>query len=535
MPDWLAARAGLSPARLALVAGGEQLTFRELDRRASGVARRLAGLGIRPGDRVALLLRSGVPTVELVHGAGRMGAVVVPLNVRLAPAELAWQVADVRARLLLYDEANRAAAGEAVLALSAPHPPTPSRSRGEGEYEVSSRPVQGEGPGVRAISPLPRTGRGALCLLEGEGLALSVEHFAALPEVDVPLRERIDLAAVHTIVYTSGTTGRPKGAMLTYGNHWWSAVGSALNLGLRDDDRWLAPLPLFHVGGLSILMRSVIYGIPALVHDGFDPAAVNRAIDEDGVTIVSVVSSMLRRILDARAGRPYPPTLRHILLGGGPAPMPLLEECRRHGVPVVQTYGLTETASQAATLPPEDALRKPGSAGKPLLPTELCIERDGRPVPSGEAGEIVVRGPTVTPGYADRPEETARALRGGWLHTGDIGRLDDDGYLYVLDRRSDLIVSGGENVYPAEIEAVLAAHPAVAEAGVAGQDDARWGRVPVAFVALRPGASATPQELIAFCRERLARYKVPAHVHVVDTLPRNAAGKLLRHKLVPPS
>src|SRR5919202_4773150 len=175
MPDWLTARAGLSPARLALAAGGEQLTFRELNRRASGVARRLAGLAIRPGDRVALLLRSGVPTVELVHGAGRMGAVLVPLNDRLNPAELAWQVADVRAQLLLYDGANREAAGEAVL-------------------------------------------------------ALSTEQFAALPEVDVPLRERIDLAAVHTLVYTSGTTGRPKGAMLTYGNHWWSAVGSALNL-----------------------------------------------------------------------------------------------------------------------------------------------------------------------------------------------------------------------------------------------------------------------------------------------------------------
>jgi o-succinylbenzoate---CoA ligase len=480
MPDWLAARAGLSPARLALAAGGEQLTFRELDRRASGVARRLAGLGIRPGDRVALLLRSGLSTVELVHGAGRMGAVLVPLNVRLAPAELSWQVADARARLLLYDEANRAAVAEAVP-------------------------------------------------------ALSVEQFTALPEADVPLRERIDLAAVHTIVYTSGTTGRPKGAMLTYGNHWWSAVGSALNLGLRDDDRWLAPLPLFHVGGLAILMRSVIYGIPALVHDGFDPAAVDRAIDEDGVTIVSVVSSMLRRMLDARDGRPYPPALRHVLLGGGPAPLPLLEECGRRGVPVVQTYGLTETASQAATLPPGDALRKPGSAGKPLLPTELRIERDGQPVPPGEAGEIVVRGPTVTPGYADRAEETASALRGGWLHTGDIGRLDDEGYLYVLDRRSDLIVSGGENVYPAEIEAVLAAHPAVAEAGVTGQDDARWGCVPVAFVALRPGASATPDELIAFCRERLARYKVPARVHVVDALPRNAAGKLVRHKLALPS
>src|SRR5438067_1537754 len=318
---------------------------------------------------------------------------------------------------------------------------------------------------------------------------------------------RLDLDSVQSVIYTSGTTGRPKGARLTYGNHWWSATGSALNLGLRADDRWLACLPLFHVGGLAILLRSAIYGIAAVVHESFDERAVNRAVDEERVTIVSVVAAMLQRMLDARGQEPYPPWLRCVLLGGGPAPRPLLERCAARGVPVVQTYGLTESASQVATLAPEDALRKLGSAGKPLFPTELRVD-----APAGEVGEIVVRGPTVTPGYVNRPDATARPIRDGWLHTGDLGRLDDEGYLYVVDRRDDLIISGGENVYPAEVEAALLAHPAVAEAGVFGIADAEWGRSVAAAVSLHPGIVVNADELLAFVRQRLASYKVPRHI-----------------------
>jgi O-succinylbenzoic acid--CoA ligase len=361
-------------------------------------------------------------------------------------------------------------------------------------------------------SPSPRAGRGT----EGEGL---------------PAR-RFDLAALHSIFYTSGTTGRPKGAMLTYGNHLWSAVGSALNLGVLPDDRWLACLPLFHVGGHAILQRSVIYGSTAIVHETFDAARVNAAIDHDGVTIVSVVAAMLQQMLDAHGDRPYPPALRCVLLGGGPAPRPLLERCAALGVPVVQTYGLTETASQATTLAPEEALTKLGSAGKPLFGTEVRIQRDdGSACDPDEAGEIVLRGPTVTPGYLNRPDETARALRIGWLHTGDAGYLDAEGYLYVLDRRDDLIISGGENVYPAQVEAVLQAHPAVLEAGVIGAPDQRWGQVPLAVVVLRPGHNLAAEDLLAFCRERLAHYKSPSRILFTDALPRNAAGKLLRHEL----
>lgn len=485
MPEWLRQRALLSPRRLALTFGDQHWTFAELDRQVDVIAHSLASLGIKSGDRLALILCSALQFVELVHAAPRAGAMLVPLNTRLAVPELRWQLEDVEATALVYDDANR----ETAVAL------TESL------------------PGLRVLSTAE--------------LVSPAESIPAQRSA-----EAIDLSAVHTIIYTSGTAGRPKGAMLTYGNHFWSALGSALNLGLHGDDRWLACMPLFHVGGLAILLRSVIYGIPVILHDGFDPVAVNKAIDQEGVTIISVVSNMLQRMLEARGERPYPPTLRCILVGGGPVPRPLLEECARRGVPVVQTYGLTEAASQVATLAPEDALRKLGSAGKPLFPTEVRIEgKNGRPQPAGEPGEIVIRGPTVTPGYLNRPQETEQVLRDGWLHTGDVGYLDDEGYLYVLDRRDDLIISGGENIYPAQVEEALRSHPDVADAGVIGLPDERWGQTVVAAVQLRDGAMANEGDLLAFCRGTLASYKVPKQLRFVPSLPRNAAGKLLRHVL----
>ncbi len=474
LPDWLQQRAALTPDRLALMAGGERWSFQELDERVTHATHTLKAQGIGEGDRVALLLKNGAPFVTLTHALSRAGAVIVPLNTRLTPAEIQWQLTDVHAGRLLYDEAHTSTAHAA--------------------------------PGVESL------------------LATAVTRInPQSPRFASNLSIHFPLASPHSILYTSGTTGHPKGAVLTFGNHWWSAVGSALNLGLHENDRWLVCLPLFHVGGLAILLRSVIYGITAEVHEAFDPLAVNRAIDE-GVTIVSVVSVMLRRMLEARGDQPYPPTLRCVLLGGGPAPRDLLETCAQCGVPVAQTYGLTEAASQVATLAPEDALRKLGSAGKPLFPTELRIERD-----EGEVGEIVIRGPTLTSGYVDQPEATAQVWRDGWFHTGDLGYLDEEGYLYVLDRRADLIISGGENVYPAEVEAALLAHPAVEETGVVGAPDERWGQVPVAFVKLR--AAVSESDLKQFCAERLARYKIPARIQWVESLPRNAAGKLLRRAL----
>lgn len=484
LPDWLARRALTHARQPALLTNSLTWTFAELDARVSDAARRLAASGVAAGDRVALLAGNGPAFVVVAHALGRLGATLVPLNLRLSPAELAWLVRDVKATLLLHD---------AVYAPLA---------------TATARAV----PGLRLVQLGP----------EGpEGPA----------DARVQLRDRIALDAVHSIIYTSGTTGRPKGAMLTYGNYWWSAVGSALHLGHHHDDRWLAPLPLFHVGGLAILLRSVIGGVPVVLHESFDAERVNRALDEEGITLVSVVATMLRRMLDARGERDYPQTLRRALLGGGPAPRPLLEACAARGLPVAQTYGLTEATSQVTTLLPEDALRKLGSAGLPLPVTEVRIVRDDKLMAPGEVGEIIVRGPTVTPGYADRPDATARALRDGWLHTGDLGRLDDEGYLYVLDRRDDLIISGGENIYPAEVEAVLLAHPGVADAGVIGLPDPDWGQRPVALVRRAAGVMVTEAELLAHCAARLAAYKVPSAIRWVDALPRNAAGKLLRRAL----
>jgi len=509
LPDWLHQRALISPDRLALIAGSARWSFRDLDQQATQMAHRLSALGVGAGDRVALLLRNGAPFVVVVHALSRLGAVVVPLNTRLTPAELNWQLADVGAWLLINDEADSAATAAAR--------DLPDLRLASVDAGLHLRPYTQSTPATDANVMLSKA-----------------KHLSGMPETlrfAQSDKGGFPLDAAHSILYTSGTTGYPKGAVLTFGNHWWSAVGSALNLGLRADDRWLACLPLFHVGGLAILLRSVIYGITAMVHESFDPVDVNRAID-NGVTIVSVVGAMLQRMLAARGDKPYPPSLRCVLLGGGPAPRDLLEDCARRGAPVVQTYGLTEAASQVATLSPEDALRKLGSAGKPLLPTELRIEQEGVVVGAGQVGEIVIRGPTVTPGYVNRPEATAHAIRNGWFHTGDLGYLDEEGYLYVLDRRDDLIISGGENVYPVEVEAALRAHPAVEDAGVVGVPDERWGQVPVAFVKLHDAATLTEPDLTAFCYTRLARYKVPAHIRFVESLPRNAAGKLLRRALL---
>ena len=342
------------------------------------------------------------------------------------------------------------------------------------------------------------------------------------PESDVTLRRVHPADAVLAVIYTSGTTGHPKGAMLTVGNFWWSAVGSALNLGTYPRDRWLACLPLFHVGGLSIIVRSAIYGITAVIHDGFDPDAVHRAIEEDNVTIVSVVAVMLERMLDARPEKPYPPNLRCVLLGGGPAPRPLLERCASLLVPVVQTYGLTETCSQVATISPDDAIRKLGSAGKALYPNDLRIS---------DNGEIMVRGPVVMAGYANRPDETRSAIVDGWLNTGDAGEIDDEGFLFVLDRRDDLIITGGENVYPAEVESALSSHPSVVEAGVIGATDSTWGQRVVAIVRLND-SSIDGEVLSAHCATQLGSFKIPREFHFThDPLPRTAAGKLRRSAL----
>ncbi len=344
--------------------------------------------------------------------------------------------------------------------------------------------------------------------LEHARPALTVDAIPELgaTEADLPLLGELDLDAVCCRILTSGTSGSPRPVDLTFGNHLWSAVGSAFNLGVEPTDRWLCCLPLHHVGGLSIVMRSVIYGTTAVVHDGFDPDRIATALEGDGVTLISLVATQLIRLLEAEVDL-LP--LRAVLVGGGPVPEDALAEAIGRGATVVQTYGLTEAASQVTTLEPGQAQRKLGSAGRPLLTTHLRIQD----------GEILVQGPTVAPGVADED---------GWLHTGDLGRIDDEGFLYVEDRLTDMIISGGENVLPSEVEGVLLRHPAVADVAAVGRADPEWQEAVIAVVVLRDGAEASGEELRAHCAAELAAFKVPKRFEFVAELPRAGSGKPIR-------
>jgi len=328
-------------------------------------------------------------------------------------------------------------------------------------------------------------------------------------EADLPLLGEHDMDDLACRVMTSGSTGIPDPVGLTYGNFLWSAVASAFNIGVEPEDRWLCCLPLSHISGLGIVMRSVIYGTAAVVHDGFQVDRVAESLERGGITVVSLVTTMLTRLLEAGADLSGP---RALLIGGGPVPEDPLEEALGRGATVVQTYGLTEACSQVTTLAPADARRKLGSAGRPLLTTHLRIQE----------GEILVQGPTVAPGRADAD---------GWLHTGDLGRIDEEGFLYVEDRMDDLIVSGGENVVPAEVEKVLLRHPEVADAAVVGREDPEWQQAVTAIVVLEDGSEVSPDELRRHCAESLAGFKVPKRVELAAALPRTPSGKLMRRAL----
>jgi O-succinylbenzoic acid--CoA ligase len=311
------------------------------------------------------------------------------------------------------------------------------------------------------------------------------------------------------VIYTSGTTSAPRSVALSYGNFLWSALGSAVALGLDPSERWLCAMPLSHVAGLSILLRSAIYATTAVVHEQFDTERALHALREQQITLVSLVATTLGRLLDA--GLERPPTLRCALTGGGPVPRELVSRAHRVGVPVRLTYGLTETCSQVATAP----LAAADGGVRPLFCTQVRT--------TARSGEILVSGPTVAP---------SRAGGGGWLHTGDLGRLDPNGCLHVGGRKSDTIISGGEKVTPAEVEEVLAGHPDVIEAAVVGVPDARWGELVSAVVVAKVGARLDCEDLRTHCAPHLAAYKLPRHLEVVaGPLPRTSSGKLLRREL----
>ena len=477
---WIARHASERGSHPALISAEGTLSYAELDDAARSLAAKLHGLGIATGDRVAVLLENDPLYVVLIHALVALGAVLVPLNVRLTPRELRELLVDAEPRLLLHGTSLASVAAESVRDLR----------------------------GIRTL-PAP-----ALHTLSEKPVAL-------------PVQLRLD--ADQAILFTSGTSGRPKGVRLGLAQHLASAAGSAERLGIEHEDRWLTCMPLYHIGGLAIVLRSALYGTSVVLHSDFDARAVLHSLQHDRISAVSLVPTMLARLLDASGDAQFPASLRFVLLGGGPIPTDLVLRARRALVPVAASYGLTEAASQVATLAPAENEAHVGSVGQALPGVELrIVDENGRDQPAEVAGEICVRAAQVMSGYLNLPEQTARTLEAGWLHTGDIGTLSTEGYLTLLDRRSDLIVSGGENVSPAEVEAVLLCHPDVAAAAVVGRSDPSWGQVVHAFVVPRAARVSSTEELIAHCRSRLAGFKLPRVIELVTSLPQTKPERLRR-------
>ena len=481
-------RAAKTPDAPALETSAGTWTFAELFDLARRGAAHVRATAPHDDAPVGLLLDGDAEFAAWFHAIALAGRTVMPLNLRLTTRELAQQLADARVGWLLgkADDARLADLAAMVPGLRCEVAP---------KFGVLPAPL-GAMPGESGNA--------------NPGTALAV-------------------------LFTSGTSGRAKGACLTGANFLASAEAAADRLGAVVAQRWLACMPLFHVGGLSILMRSVRFGGPVRLLPRFDAAEVSDVLDGGDVAAVSLVPTMLSRLLAHREGRAAPPGLRVLLLGGAAASPELLTRALAAGYPVCPTYGLTESCSQVATAAPPPVGAACALPMLPLQGTELRIDIDGRDAPPGTPGEIVVRGPTVMQGYLHDPQATARALRAGWLYTGDIGCLDAEGGLRVFDRRDDLIVSGGENVYPAEIEAVLLEHPSVDDAGVGGVPDADLGARVVAWVVAAPGKAPDVEALQRHCRSRLAGFKQPREIRYVEALPRNAAGKLQRSRLREPS
>jgi fatty-acyl-CoA synthase len=496
---WLARRAALSGDRTALVEADRRLDYRELDARSARCAGWLRGRGVARGDRVALLLGNRAAFLETVFAAARLGAIAVPLNARLAPPEIRQQLEDCEPRVLLHEAELESVVDRACRAGG------PSRLAAGGTPDAYEAALRGAEPAsaVAAVSP------------------------------DDPM----------LMLYTSGTTGVPKGALLPHRKTLFNSLNAQIFFDLSSRDRIGVVVPLFHSFGLSILSIPGLYaGATLVLQRRFDPQAVWRAVAEHGITILGGVPTMFRALLDeleADAARFDVSSLRFLFTAGAAIPVETVHGFEAHGLVLKQGFGQTET-SILCCLDAADAVRKAGSVGRAVfhaevrvVPVELLAEppERWRDVAPGETGEIVVRGPITMLGYWRQPEASAEAFRDGWLRTGDLARIDPEGFVTLAGRSRDMFISGGENVYPAQVEAVYAEHPAVREIAVIGVPDPEWGEVGRAFVVLRPGRELEPDALAAWGRERLAAFKVPRSFVAVDALPRTVTGKVQKHRL----
>ncbi len=496
--DWIANHTNHRPNNEAVrdLGSGRSFTYAELDRRIDSMAAYLASIGVGRGDRVAVLAHNGVEFFDVQFACARRGAICVLLNWRLTVTELEYILNDSSPSLLVHDI-----------------------SFAEAAEELQRRCSIGE-------------------LLAIDGGTLDSPYEQAITRFDGADGGRVGLTHddLITIMYTSGTTGLPKGAMITHGMNFWNAVNLGIPAGLGLDTVHLNVLPLFHTGGLNCYSNPVLHaGGTVVILKAFDPGETLSVLGDpvQGITHFFAVPAPYQFMMqhpdfaDTDLSR-----LRVAGVGGAPCALTIMENWFERGVPLVQGFGMTETSPACIFLDPGDALRKIGSTGKVLLHTEArIVNDDGGDCGPDEIGELWVAGPNITPGYWNRPDATVAAFEGRWLKTGDAARMDDEGFMYIVDRWKDMYISGGENVYPAEIENVLYQLPEVAEAAIIGVPNDKWGEVGLAVIALKPGTTLDRATVVQHCVTRLAKFKIPNDIAIVEALPRNATGKVLKREL----
>jgi acyl-CoA synthetase (AMP-forming)/AMP-acid ligase II len=504
MPDmrnnigsFLGKRAFLNPDLEAVVEPhtGRRFTYRELDGRSNRVANALAGSGVGTGDRVGVLLMNGVEFVETFFAVAKLGAVVVPLNWRLVPDELEFILADSGTKAVVYG-------GEFIAAATELHE--------RGDRTPVATWVQHEGD----VAPF------AVAYDDWAGAASDAE-----PPVTASGGDNM------FIMYTSGTTGLPKGVVHTHDTVLWGVLTIGATADVRFKDRYLVSLPMFHVGALSPVLGNVYKGATMVIPKTFDPRQSWELFSSEKITTGLMVPAMLQFMLATREPDADSSTVRWMMSGAAPVPPTLINAFASLAIEIHQVYGLTESCGPACLVSPDDALTRVGSTGKAFFHTDIrLVGDDGTECAPGEPGEILVRGPHVMKEYWNRPDATAQTLRDGWLHTGDVATMDADGFVTIMDRIKDMLISGGENVYPAEIENVVLANPKVADAAVLGIPSPKWGESPLAIVVAKD-PSLTADEVMAWCKGKLAPFKLVKAVEFVTEIPRNPSGKILKRVL----
>jgi len=493
----------LSPEKTAIIdaATGAKLSYRELDERATRLANYLRETcGVGSGDRISILATNRAEILEAYFAAAKLTAILVPLNYRLAAPELQYILEDCEPKVLIYERAFRA---------------TVARLRREATLRHYLALDDGEG----AEGTEEQAYEAAL--LSAKADRVEVEHFDA------------EMPAL--IIYTSGTTGRPKGALLSHRMLAWNSINTNLNWDLVSTDITTVHAPLFHTGGLNVLTLPLLHvGATVIILRTFDAERVLEIIEQYQCTIFFGVPTMFQMMMETASFEKTDfSSLRYFISGGAPCPIPLIEAYQKRGVAFTQGYGLTEVGPNCFKLAVEDAVRKAGSVGFPSFHSEArIVDEKGRDVERGQVGELILRGGHICSGYWQNMEATEAALSGPWFYTGDLARQDAEGYYYIVGRAKDMIISGGENIYPAEVEAVLHDHPAVASAALIGLPDPKWGEMPVAVLVAKQNRALTPDEIVEFCSGKLARYKIPKRVVFVEEFPLLASGKVFKRALV---